>query len=120
MAIITLPRLTLRPFRRTDGKELWQLLTQEAVAREWGRAESLEECIHLSLLWEKSQDIWACCLGDQEGPLMGKLRLSPLPERGKGVRELSYAFHPAHWGHGYALESCQGLLQYGFAEQQMK
>ncbi len=92
----------------------------EAVAREWGRAESLEECIHLSLLWEKSQDIWACCLGDQEGPLMGKLRLSPLPERGKGVRELSYAFHPAHWGHGYALESCQGLLQYGFAEQQMK
>ena len=31
MGIITLPRLTLRPFRRTDGQELWQLLNQEAV-----------------------------------------------------------------------------------------
>ena len=68
MEIITLPRLTLRPFRRTDGQELWQLLNQEAVLREWGRAESLEECIHLSLLWEKAGDIRACCLGDQEVP----------------------------------------------------
>ena len=97
MEIITLPRLSLRPFRRTDGQGLWQLLNQEAVLREWGRAESLEECIHLSLLWEKAGDIRACCLGDQEVPLVGQLRLCPLPQRGKGVRELSYAFHPAHW-----------------------
>lgn len=88
MEIITLPRLTLRPFRRTDGQELWQLLNQEAVLREWGRAKSLEECIHLSLLWEKAGDIRACCLGDQEVPPGGpavSLPSSPAGQRGAGA-----------------------------------
>ena len=120
MDAIRLSRLTLRPFCRTDGKALHQLLAQEPVAREWGRAESREECIHLCLLWEKDSSFRACCLGPEEGPLIGLLRLRPLPERGKGVQELSYAFHPAHWGQGYALESCQGLLQYAFAQGKMR
>lgn len=120
METITLPRVTLRPFRRTDGEGLWRLLREEPVAREWGAEESLDECIHLSLLWEREEGIWACCLGDEEGPLMGQVRLCPLPERGRGVRELSYAFHPGCWGRGYALESCRGLLLRGFQEWGMK
>lgn len=29
--------------------------------------------------------------------------------------ELSYAFLPEHWGHGYAAEACHAVLEFGFA-----
>lgn len=51
------------------------------------------------------------------GTVIGFIDISPYHEPGK--QELSYLFLPEFWGHGYALEACQAVLNYCSEELHM-
>ncbi len=107
-------RLTLRPFRRTDGPALYDMLRRpEAVRYEPYGVQSREECIHLALVRERDPRFWAVCLNDR---LVGNLFLAPMEAQPPGTWELGYVFNPDHWGRGYAAESGRALLGYAFQQ----
>ena len=50
-----------------------------------------------------------------EGRMIGEVGINRLPEpQSKG--EVGWSLHPAYWGHGYATEAAQALLEFGFAQ----
>ena len=49
-----------------------------------------------------------------DGQVVGTVLLVRLPD-GEGELEVGWHFHPDAWGKGFATESAQGALQWGFA-----
>lgn len=111
-------RLTLRPFRRSDGQALYEMLRRpEAVRYEPYDVQSREECIHLALVRERDERFWAVCQGEW---LIGNLYFSPMEEQLTGTWELGFVFNPDDWGQGYAWESGRALLEHAFRTMGVK
>ena len=119
--IIRTERLTLRPFRRADAKDVQRLAGSKAIADTTARVPHpyengmAEEWIktHGSLFRRKKAVIYAITR-TATGELVGAigLELHTANERA----EIGYWVGRRYWNRGYATEAAEAMLMYGFTE----
>jgi ribosomal-protein-alanine N-acetyltransferase len=111
-------RLTLRAFQDDDIDPLFAIQGNHEAMRYTHAAASRQDCAH----WHRTFAALASTLGfapwtvvlRAEGCVIGWGGLSIDPfDPGWGI-EVSYYFHPAYWGRGFATELVRATLQYGF------
>ena len=115
---IETPRLTLRAFRDDDVDPLFEIQGNHDAMRYTHAASSRQDCARRHRAYAALKSTldfapWTVVLRD-EGRVIGWGGLSIDPfDPGWGI-EVSYYFHPAYWGRGYATELVRATLQYGF------
>lgn len=106
-------RLIIRPYCPEDLTQLHQIFSDEEVMRFSQKPCTLEETRALLTLFLEKKIAWAVERKDT-GLLIGHLLFSQLPREEPGIYEIGWFFRRDHWHRGYALESCQALMAYGF------
>ncbi len=118
MPLIETQRLTLRRFQESDIDELFAIMGDGVAMQHTYIAKSLEECTqrlrtYASLESTLGYAPWTVILQSEAKIIgWGGLNIDPF-DPGWGS-EVSYCFHPAYWGKGYATELVQAALQLGF------
>ncbi|WP_027944182.1 GNAT family N-acetyltransferase [Amycolatopsis taiwanensis] len=116
-------RLILRPFTKDDLSPLHAFQSRPEVTRylHWeprsraDTAKALTEKIEHSTLREPGESMSVAVELIETGELIGDLTLRwASAEHRSG--ELSFIFHPKHYGRGYAAEATTELLRMGFEE----
>jgi len=111
-------RLTLRAFRDEDVDSLFAIQGDREAMRYTHAAASRQDCAH----WLRTFGALESTLGfapwtvilRAEARVIGWGGLSVDPfDPGWGI-EVSYFFHPAYWGRGYATELVRATLHHGF------
>ena len=118
MTTLTTERLTLRPFRADDAQEHYDCLVSRPEAMRFlpggvpgTPADSERITTFFAEHWERrGYGVWAVC--DATGAMLGQCGLNDVAQR--DCVEVLYAFAPEHWGHGYATESGEAAVRYGF------
>ena len=123
--IIRTERLTLRPFRLEDAKDVKRLAGSKAIADTTARVPHpykdgmAEKWIktHRGMFRRKKAVIYAITRSGT-GKLVGAigLELHMANERG----ELGYWVGRSYWNRGYATEAAEAMLMYGFTELGLK
>lgn len=109
-------RLLLRRFVPDDWRDLYEYLSQPAVVQyepypAYTEDESRQEALDRS----QQEAFWAVCL-KESGKLIGNVYFQQQEPRDFLTWEIGYVFNPAYYGKGYATESCQAMLRYGFQQ----
>lgn len=105
-------RLILRRFCKSDLQDLYEYLSDEEVVRfEPYKPMDLQE-VENTLNWRISTEEMLAVELKASGKLIGNVYLG---QRDFEARELGFVFNRQYWGHGYARESCEALIQQAFA-----
>lgn len=111
-------RLIIRQFKPDDWKDLYEYLSNsEVVLYEPYDIYNKEDCIK-EAEWraqDESHRFWAVCLRDSN-KLIGHVYFAQSEPAKFRTWEIGYVFNPKFYGHGYATEACERILQYGFQE----
>lgn len=114
-------RLLLRPFATRDLEALYEIHSDEAVARYlYNEArtrqqveELLERKISGSVLSGEGQWLSAAVVSPGSDELVGDVSLLWASEAHR-QGEIGFIIHPRHHGHGYATEAARPLLAFAF------
>jgi RimJ/RimL family protein N-acetyltransferase len=121
------PRLALRPWRIAEAELVLKMYSRPEVVRYLGRNPVVLTELHQaedrirawSTLQGPTHGVWAIVPNGQAHPV-GTALLKILPLSGgaepSGITEVGWHLHPDAWGHGYATEAGQRLLQHGWAQ----
>lgn len=117
-------RLILREIRLEDAASLFSVFSNEAVTRYYGmstfdklvQAEQLIEAFSKNFT-EKRGVRWEIEIkGEKDlAGTIGFNHWSPAHKRA----EIGYELHPDVWGHGYASEALEQILDYGFQDMKL-
>jgi len=113
-SIVKTARLTLRPFASADFDGLHALFTDPVVMRYWDEPAWTDPQKTQKVLDQFMRDVPLDQLEyavDLEGAFIGRVGLWQRDEIG-------YIFSPHHWGHGYAREAAQALIEQVFEQFQ--
>jgi ribosomal-protein-alanine N-acetyltransferase len=111
-------RLTLRGFRDEDVDPLFAIQGDREAMRFTHAASSRQDCAHWLRTFAALESTrgfapWTVILQTEARVIgWGGLSIDPF-DPGWGI-EVSYFFHPAYWGRGYATELVRATLQHGF------
>ena len=118
MDVLSTDRLLLRPFVLEDAAFIVQLLNEPSFiqyiadkgVRTPEQAEDYLKGGPLQSYAVNGHGLYAVTLKDSLEPIgmCGLIRRDPAQDL-----DLGYAFLPAFWSRGYALESCQAMLTFG-------
>lgn len=128
MRIITSDRLVLRPWRDDDADFLLDLESRWDVVRFLGtrpatmrtREDALASIARRRAVNDPIHGIWAITTAP-EGCPVGNLLLKPIslsagePSGGPDDVEIGWHLHPNAWGHGYASEAAEAVLDDAFS-----
>ncbi len=107
-------RLILRPFKISDGPDLYAYLSDERVYLfEPGSPIELEQAYSLAAELTASPDYWAVEL-KAEHRVIGQLYFQQSEPQDLQTWELGYILNPAYQRQGHAFEALTALLQYAF------
>ncbi len=116
---IRTPRLLLRPFTGADAHDLFELHSSAVVLRYWdsppwterARADRfIAACLRLS---EEGSGARLAVDRASDESFIGWCSLTRWNPDYRSA-SMGYCFHDAAWGHGYATEAGQALLQWAF------
>ena len=116
---IDTPHLTLRAFRDEDVDPLFAIQGDREAMRYTYAAPSRQECEHRLRTFAALESTlgfapWTVVLRTEARVIgWGGLSIDPF-DPGWGI-EVSYYFHPAYWGRGYATELVRATLQHSFS-----
>jgi len=116
---IDTPRLLLREASSDDAQALFDIYSREDVVRYWDhpawtQISQADELIKSAQQGFADYEAFAWCVTLREsGATIGTCCLFDYSKEHK-TAEIGYAFHPHHWGRGYALELMPLLLAFGF------
>ena len=106
-------RLILRRYEQRDLQDLYEYLSDpEVVAFEPYPPMDLE-AVRENLQWRISTDEMIAVELRSTGKLIGNVYLG---RRDFEALEIGFVFNRAYWGGGYALESCQALVERAFSQ----
>jgi ribosomal-protein-alanine N-acetyltransferase len=118
------PRLTIRPFRPKDLSGLHELQSDPEATRFVGGVWTLGSTRAVLRMiianYARKHLEWYAVADRKTGALLGVCFLTPLSQRlcdeidAKAHVELGYRFIRRHWGHGYATEAAEAMLDWGF------
>jgi ribosomal-protein-alanine N-acetyltransferase len=112
--MIDTSRLLIRQFEAQDFKALFDYLSNPGVYRfEPGEPISLEAARELAHERSQNNDFWAVVLKSTH-ELVGHLYFKQTEPNEFLTWELGYIFNPAFHNQGYASESSEALIRYGF------
>ena len=128
MRTITSDRLLLRPWRDDDADFLLDLESRWEVVRFLGahpttmrtREDALASIARRRAIDAPIHGIWAITTAE-DGRLVGNLLLKPIPlssgepPGGPNDVEIGWHLHPDAWGHGYATEAAEAVLDDAFS-----
>lgn len=104
-------RLILRRYRESDLMDLYEYLSDpKVVEHEPYRPMTLEE-VRDNLAWRISTEEMVAVELKSTGKMIGNAYLG---KRDFDSLELGYVFNANYWGRGYALESCEALMELAF------
>ena len=112
-------RLRLREAIGGDAQALYGIYSREDVVRYWDhpawtQVSQADDLIKLALDGFAAYKMFAWCVTLRDsGVVIGTCCLFDYSQEHK-TAEIGYAFHPDHWGQGYALELMPPLLAFGF------
>ena len=110
--IVETDRLILRRYEKGDLQDLFEYLSdEEVVAYEPYRPLTLEETKE-NLEWRISTDEMIAVELRNSHKMIGNVYMG---KRDFETLEIGYVFNRNFWGHGYAAESCEALIQRAFA-----
>ncbi len=113
MKEIITQRLSLRTFRQSDWKDLYEYLSDENVVYfEPYDAFTQEQCKHEALKRAKEEAFIAVCLKDS-GKVIGNMYFA---EQDFSTWELGYVFNATYQGKGYATEAARAVLSEAFGD----
>jgi [ribosomal protein S5]-alanine N-acetyltransferase len=110
--------LTLRPFRDEDVDPIFAIQGDRDAMRYTYAAPSRQDCAHRLRIFAALASTlgfvpWTVVFRSEARVIgWGGLSIDPF-DPGWGI-EVSYYFHPAYWGRGYATELVRTTLQHGF------
>lgn len=114
-------RLVLRPFAGTDAEDLLRVFADPEVVRYWSTGAWTDIAQAEAMIAETRQAYregglyrYAIALRDTDR-LIGICNLRGFFEQNRRC-ELGYALAQAHWGHGYAAEALEALLEHAFGQ----
>ena len=111
--LIETERLLLRRYEQKDLQDLYEYVSDpEVVKFEPYQPMTLEETRE-NLDWRISTDEMIAVEEKSCHKMIGNVYLG---KREFDAIEIGYVFHRNYWGHGYAKESCNALIQKAFAE----
>jgi [ribosomal protein S5]-alanine N-acetyltransferase len=114
MIIMETERLIVRNFRVDDWQDLYEYLSQKEVLRYEPEGESdQEDCKRKAMERSQSDIFLAVCLKDSD-KMIGHVYFNQTGPVEFLTWEIGYIFNPKYYGKGYATESCQRVLQFGF------
>ena len=107
-------RLVIRQFQEQDYPSLFEYLSNPVIYQfEPGEPISLEKAKELTLERAQGTNFWAVIRkGDQK--MVGHLYFEQIEPKEYLTWELGYIFNPAIHNQGYATESDDGLVRFGF------
>jgi RimJ/RimL family protein N-acetyltransferase len=125
VVIFETDRTIVRPWTEADADRIYDTLRRMEVAKWLGSEpkpmKSRDEAMKWIVAWRERNEAdprvgcWAVEI-KETGVAAGSVLLNHLP-RGDGEIEIGWHFHPDSWGHGYARESSQALLDKGFEDK---
>lgn len=105
-------RLILRRYQKEDIQDLLEYVSDEEVVKyEPYKPMTLEEA-EKDLEWRIGTDEMIAVEWKTTHKMIGNVYLG---KRDFNALEIGYAFNRNYWGHGYAAESCQALIQRAFS-----
>jgi len=113
--MIVTERLIVRPFLKSDYRDLCEYLSLEATYRfERGEPITLDKAKKLAGEWSKETKFWAATLKENK-KLIG--HVSFIPERPEVFKtwQIGYICNPAYHNKGYASEASLAVIKYAFA-----
>lgn len=112
-------RLRLREANSDDAPALFDIYSREDVVRYWDhpawtQKSRADDLIKSALDGFAAYEVFTWCVTLREsGSVIGTCCLFDYSEEHR-TAEIGYAFHPDHWGHGFALELMPPLITFGF------
>jgi len=107
-------RLIVRPFQPEDYPSLYEYLSDPSVYLfEPGEPVSLERARELAIERSQGSEFWAVILAATQ-QMVGHLYFAQTEPKEFLTWELGYIFNPLFHNQGYATESAQALVRYGF------
>ena len=114
--VLTTPRLILREIELSDDKEMFELNSDPEVMKYTGDI-SFESMAQTRSFIENYPDYAKNGFGrnavilKETGKFIGWCGLKKLPD---GTVDIGYRFLKRYWNKGYATESAQAMIDYGF------
>lgn len=107
-------RLIIRRFTCDDWKDLYEYLSQEEVVKyEPYEVYTEEACKQEAQRRSQDEAFLAVCL-KENGKLIGNVYFQQQEPKEFLTWEIGYVFNPRYYGKGYATESCNAVIGYGF------
>ena len=119
MKVIETQRLLLRPVCNEDLENLFQVFADPVVMEFYPRTRTKQEIEEWIEEWQeyyvKYQKGFLACELKETGEFVGVSGvLSSINIEGQEEVEVGYLFIKKHWGKGFATESSEACLDYGF------
>lgn len=119
LKVLETERLILRRFNKDDWQDLYEYLSDETVVRyEPYGVFTEEECKRAAISRANQECFWAICL--KAGKLIGNIYFHQQNPPEFMCWSLGYVLNPRYQGQGYATESCQAIMEYGFTQMHVR
>lgn len=116
MVIIETERLIIRRFKAEDWKDLFEYLSEESVVKyEPYDIYNEEACKREAINRSQNKAFWAVCL-KENNKLIGNIYFQQQQPDQFLTWEIGYVFNNKYYGKGYATESSNEILKYGFEQ----
>lgn len=114
MHILDTERLTLRRFTCDDWIDLYEYLSQQEVVKYEPYEAYTEEASRQEAQRRSQQDAFLAVCLKENGKLIGNVYFQQQDPKEFLTWKIGYVFNPQYYGSGYATESCNAVIEYGF------
>ena len=115
--MLTTDRLIIRPFRKSDGADLYEYLSREETYRyEPGKPITRDIAGKIAADRAGGTNFWAVTLKEGGHKLIGHVSFIRIEPKQFRTWEIGFIFHPDFQNKGYATEASRAIIEHAFQE----
>lgn len=107
-------RTFIRKFKPEDWKDLYEYLSKEEVVKHEPYDVMDEEACKAEAIRRATDDNFYAVVLKEENKVIGNIYFAKQQPEELKIWEIGYVFNSDYWKKGYATESCNRMMQYGF------